>query len=79
MTFIPAQATFKQLKERRVYLCSLFKVRVHHGGELPQQDLEAAGHMGTVRKQRGLNAGDQLTSSFPFSLDPGPWNSVIHT
>lgn len=48
-------------------------VPVHHGGDVKER--KAAGHMvPTVRKQRAMNAGAQLT----FFIDPTPGTGATY-
>lgn len=56
-----------------------FEVRVRHGGE-GRRGLEAiSSTVPNVVKQREMNAGAQLLSSFSSVLDPNPWDNVTHT
>ena len=47
--------------------------------ESRQQEHEAAGHItSTVKKQREMDAGAQLTVSFLFSPEAPPFDSAVH-
>lgn len=53
--------------------------RVHYDRVAWQQEQEAAGHVAsTVRKQREMGTGAQLTPFYSFQ-EPSPWDGAAHS
>lgn len=77
---IAANSQEKCFKRGRDYLDYCVRVQPIVMGKAWQRTCEETGHVAsTVREQREVDAGAQLTVSFALSLDPQPMDEAAHS